>query len=111
MIVDDDVFERMGAAAMFAHAGYSVLEADSADEALIEFEANDKIDLLFTDISMAGVLNGSDLANLVAKRWPRVGIITTSGRPRPEMLDADIRFHAKPYRPSAVLEEAGQMVA
>ncbi|MEA2802408.1 MAG: hypothetical protein QOE49_2503, partial [Rhodospirillaceae bacterium] len=34
MVVDDDVLERMGAADMFLEAGYRVLEAGNADEAL-----------------------------------------------------------------------------
>jgi CheY-like chemotaxis protein len=40
VVVDDDVFERMGACGMFLDAGYRVLEAGNADEALHFFEAN-----------------------------------------------------------------------
>jgi CheY-like chemotaxis protein len=39
MVVDDDVFERMGASYMFSDAGYRVLEAGNADEALQFFES------------------------------------------------------------------------
>ena len=46
MVVDDDVFERMGASDMFSHAGYDVIEADCADEALRLFEINSEIKLL-----------------------------------------------------------------
>jgi CheY-like chemotaxis protein len=109
MVVDDDVFERMGASDMFSHAGYEVLEAGNADDALRIFEANSEIRLLFTDVSMPGLLNGSDLACQVAERWPRVGIIVTSGRPRPDVLPASMLFHAKPYEPLAVLRQAKVM--
>ena len=34
VVVEDDVFERMGASSMFLDAGYRVLEAGDADEAL-----------------------------------------------------------------------------
>lgn len=111
MVVDDDVFERMGASDMFEHAGYDVLEAESADDALRIFEGNSEIKLLFSDVSMAGELSGSDLALKVAARWPRVGIIMTSGRPRPEMLPGSMLFHAKPYEPAAVLRQAKAMTA
>ncbi len=111
MVVDDDVFERMGASDMFSHAGYKVLEASDADEALLGFEANPAISLLFTDVSMPGLLNGSDLARQVAERWPRVGIIVTSGRPRPELLPESMFFHAKPYEPIAVLRQARKLTA
>ncbi|MGZ5876326.1 MAG: response regulator [Bradyrhizobium sp.] len=109
VVVDDDVFERMGASDMFADAGYRVLEAHDADEALRHFEANADIRLLFTDVSMPGSMSGSDLANKVAEQWPRVGIIVTSGRPRPLQLPVSMLFHDKPYQPAAVLRQAREM--
>jgi CheY-like chemotaxis protein len=109
VVVDDDVFERMGASDMFADAGYRVLEAHDADEALRFFEANADIRLLFTDVSMPGSMSGSDLAREVAERWPKVGIIVTSGRPRPLKLPVSMLFHDKPYVPAAVLRQAKEM--
>ena len=111
VVVDDDVFERMGASSMFVDAGYRVFEADSADEALLFFEANADIRLLFTDVSMPGSMSGSDLAQQVAERWPSVGIILASGRPRPHLLPLSMLFHDKPYEPSAVLQQAREMTA
>src|SRR5271168_5617775 len=108
MVVDDDVFERMGAY-MFSDAGYRVLEAGNADEALGFFESNADVRLLFTDVSMPGSMSGSDLAHQVAKRWPGVGIIMTSGRPRPEPLPLGTQFHAKPYEPTNVLRHAREI--
>lgn len=111
VVVDDDVFERMGASGMFVDAGYRVLEAGDADEALRFFETNADIRLLFTDVSMPGSMSGSDLAHRVAERWPEVGIIVTSGRPRPHKLPLSMLFHDKPYEPSAVLRQAMKMTA
>ena len=111
VVVDDDVFERMGASGMFLDAGYRVLEAQDADEALQLFEENPDIRLLFTDVSMPGSMSGSDLACRVAERWPRVGIIITSGRPRPPLLPLSTLFHDKPYEPAVVLRQAGEMTA
>ena len=111
VVVDDDVFERMGASGMFLDAGYRVLEAGDADEALRLFEENTDIRLLFTDVSMPGSMSGSDLACRVAERWPRVGIIITSGRPRPPLLPLSTLFHDKPYEPAAVLRQAKEMTA
>ena len=111
VVVDDDVFERMGASGMFVDAGYRVLEAEDADEALRFFETNADIRLLFTDVSMPGSMSGSDLAHRVAERWPEVGIIVTSGRPRPLKLPLSMLFHDKPYEPAAVLRQAREMTA
>jgi CheY-like chemotaxis protein len=110
LVVEDDVFERMGASDMFMDAGYPVLEAGNADEALRFFEADADIGLLFTDVSMAGSMSGADLARHVAARWPGVGIILASGRPRPDRLPPRMRFHDKPYTPTAVLRQAREMM-
>ena len=109
IVVDDDIFERMGASYMFSDAGYRVLEAGSADEALHLLESTADVGLLFTDVSMPGSMSGSALAHQVAKRWPGVGIIMTSGRPRPEPLPLGAQFHAKPYEPTNVLKHASDM--
>ena len=111
VVVDDDVFERLGASGMFVDAGYRVLAAENADEALQFFETNADIRLLFTDVSMPGPISGSDLAHQVAERWPEVGIIVTSGRPRPLKLPLSMLFHDKPYEPAAVLRQAREMTA
>jgi two-component system, response regulator PdtaR len=109
VVVDDDVFERMGASGMFVDAGYRVLEAGNADEALRFFETNADVRLLFTDVSMPGSMSGSDLAHQVAERWPATGIIMASGRPRPHKLPLSMLFHHKPYEPAAVLRQAREM--
>jgi two-component system, response regulator PdtaR len=111
MIVDDDVFERMGASYMFSDAGYRVLEAESADEALQFLESTADVRLLFTDVSMPGLMSGADLAHRVAERWPGIGIIITSGRPQPKPLPLGAQFHAKPYQPTNVLQHARDMIA
>jgi CheY-like chemotaxis protein len=110
LVVEDDVFTRMGTSDMFLDAGYEVLDAGSADEALRFFETDSDIRLLFTDISMPGSMNGADLARQVAARWPDVGIILASGRPRPDALPPRMRFHDKPYMPAAVLQQADEMM-
>jgi two-component system, response regulator PdtaR len=111
MIVDDDVFERMGASYMFSDAGYRVLEAGSADEALQFLESTEDVRLPFTDVSMPGLMSGADLAHRVAERWPGIGIIITSGRPQPKPLPLGAQFHAKPYHPTNVLRHARDMMA
>ena len=111
VVVDDDLFQRMGACFMFEDAGYRVLKAENADEALRFFETDAEIRLLFTDVSMPGSMSGSDLAHQVAERWPRVGIIVASGQPRPYQLPLSMLFHDKPYEPAAVLRQAKEMTA
>jgi CheY-like chemotaxis protein len=110
LVVEDDVFERMGASDMFLDAGYRVLDAGNADEALQFLETEVDIGLLFTDVSMPGSMSGADLARHVASRWPGIGIILASGRLRPDRLPPSMRFHEKPYAPTAILRNAIEMM-
>jgi two-component system, response regulator PdtaR len=111
VVVDDDVLARMGASDMFSSAGYQVLEAGSAVEALRLFETKADIRVLFTDVSMAGAMDGSDLARRVAELWPSIGIIMTSGLARPLRLPPTMLFHEKPYFPASVLRQAKEMTS
>ena len=97
---------------MFSDAGYQVLEAGSADAALHFFETNADIKLLFTDVSMPGVINGADLSRQVAERWPKVGIIMTSGKIEPMPGDVPSRacFLRKPYCEARMLATVRGMI-
>jgi DNA-binding response OmpR family regulator len=61
-------------------AGWHVLEASSADEALTLLRSEIGIDLLLTDVNMPGQCNGLDLAMFVARELPEVKVAVTSGR-------------------------------
>jgi CheY-like chemotaxis protein len=91
-------------------AGYRVLEAGNADEALRFLETDADIGLLFTDVGMPGSMSGANLARHVAAQWPGIGIILASGRPRPDRLHPSMRFHEKPYAPTAILRHAREMM-
>lgn len=61
-------------------AGFTAVEAVSADEALAILEARSDITMLFTDIQMPGSLDGLKLAHAVRERWPSIKIILVSGQ-------------------------------
>lgn len=73
--------------------GFAVEPRESADAAL-EFlkQSADDVDLLLTDITMPGKLNGADLANLTGDRWPQIPLLIMSGFETPE--SAGIKHHA-----------------
>ena len=78
-------------------AGYNVLEAGSAAEALLILEARSDVGVLFTDINMPGAIDGLSLAELVHQRWPQIKLVVTSGRGLPRAVPDDGRFLSKPY--------------
>ena len=105
LVVEDDPLLRMDAALMFEEAGLSVVELESADEALAYvLEQADDVGAIFTDVHFSGEANGFDLASAVATHWPHITVLVTSGRARPTGdLPNTVRFVAKPWRPLDVL--------
>jgi CheY-like chemotaxis protein len=107
LIVEDDALLRMCAAEIVEEAGFAVIEAADADEAMALLESRSDIALLLTDIEMPGSMNGLKLAHTLRNRWPRIKILVVSGQLRPQLteLPADSRFLAKPYQTAALVEE------
>jgi CheY-like chemotaxis protein len=105
LIVEDDSLVRWNAADMFEEAGFKVLQAASADEAIVLLETRSDITVVFTDIDMPGSMNGIKLAHAVRGRWPPIKIIATSGHFK--VGDGDLptggRFIQKPYSSSQVV--------
>jgi CheY-like chemotaxis protein len=79
LIVEDEFLLRMDAAHTIEEAGFEVLEAGSADEAIEILEARLDITVVFTDIQMPGSMDGLRLAALIRGRWPPLKIVPTSG--------------------------------
>ncbi|MGA2410987.1 MAG: response regulator [Candidatus Binataceae bacterium] len=99
LIVEDEFLVRMSAVAMIEDAGFEVLEAGDADEAITMLESRSDIRLVFTDIQMPGSMDGLKLAAAVKGRWPPIKIIATSGRHliRDSDLPEGALFLSKPY--------------
>jgi CheY-like chemotaxis protein len=97
--VEDEGLVRMNAVAMIEEAGFNVLEASDADDAIRILETRRDVAVIFTDIEMPGSMNGIKLAHAVRDRWPPIKIIATSGHYgfREGDLPTGGRFLPKPY--------------
>ena len=80
-------------------AGYDVVVAMNADQALKMLKSRSDIATLFTDIDMPGTLDGLKLSACVSRRWPHLKIIITTGKrsPDPTHMPKGSTFLAKPY--------------
>jgi len=99
LIVEDEFLIRMNAIDMIRAAGFDVVEAANADEAILILENRRDITVVFTDIQMPGSMDGLKLAAAVRGRWPPIKIVTTSGNARvtEDDLPSGSRFLPKPY--------------
>jgi CheY-like chemotaxis protein len=104
LIVEDEFLLRMDAVDMIEAAGFEVVEAANADEAIEILEARWDITVVFTDIQMPGSMDGLKLAQAVRGRWPPIMIIAASGHVHVSETDLPEggRFLPKPYNPMQV---------
>jgi two-component system, cell cycle sensor histidine kinase and response regulator CckA len=102
LVVDDEANIRSNVRDCLQQLGYEVLVADSGQAALrICEERQGKIDLLLTDLVMAG-LNGHEIANDLACRYQRIPVLFMSGytednAARREILLQGRTFLQKPF--------------
>jgi len=113
LIVEDEPLVRMVAADMAWDAGFEVLEAENADEAVRLLETRLDIRIVFTDIDMPGSMDGIKLAEAVRGRWPPIEIILTSGHRKVAAGDLPERsvFIPKPYNCEQVVSTLRQLAA
>ena len=113
LIVEDEPFLRMAAADFVGEAGFTVVEASNADEAVMLLETRGDIRLIFTDIDMPlGSMNGLKLAAAVRDRWPPIRIIIVSGHGFPEktQMPFGARFFSKPYDETRIVDVMHEML-
>ena len=103
LVVEDDAVIRHAAVAMVTDAGFAVREASNGNEAIRilddGLEASETVCVIVTDIDMPLGIDGIKLAACIDRRWPRIGIVITSGkvRPAPGDVPTDGLFIRKPY--------------
>ena len=105
LVVEDEFLVRDMIVHEMMHAGFEVLEAASAEDALTLSSAIDRLDLLFTDIRLPG-MNGWQLAEQIRVRYAEVPVIYASGYAERVTLLPRSRFLQKPYMPSQVFKAA-----
>jgi CheY-like chemotaxis protein len=113
LVVEDEFLVRMNALSLLEEAGFGVLEAGSADEAIALLERRKDIRIVFTDINMPGSMDGLRLAHAIRNRWPPIELVLTSGQMRLRNEDIPERglFLGKPYEPSELVQVVRSLVS
>ena len=104
LIVEDEAIVRAAIGDEFRSFGWRVLEAATGEHALFLVTTN-HIDVVFTDIQLAGTLSGWEVAEALRATSPRVSVLYTSGDAcDPARQVAGSLFIGKPYEAGFVLE-------
>jgi CheY-like chemotaxis protein len=103
LIVEDEVLVRAMVAEEFRSAGYVVIEAVNADEAVEVLRHDCNVQLVISDLRMPGSLDGTDLARLLRAEYSGIKIILSSGNSSAvDWVDHD-GFFRKPYNFKALI--------
>jgi CheY-like chemotaxis protein len=113
LVVEDEELVRAYAAEMIEEVGWRALEAGNSAEALRLLSTHPEVDVVFTDITMPGELDGLALAERVHRLHPHVELVVTSGKHviANDNLPDDGTFIRKPYGLDDLVEVMGKKLA
>jgi len=107
LVVEDDPMQREMLCVLLEESNYAVIQCESAEAAeLVLDKYASTLALLITDVSLAGRMNGVELARVATKRNPDLDVVVTSGSALPEPLPTGAKFWSKPWAPLDILREA-----
>ena len=107
LVVEDDAMQREMICVLLEESNYNVIQCESAEAAeLVLDKLSNTLALMITDVSLAGRMNGVELAHIATLRNPQLDVVVTSGRALPEPLPQGAKFWSKPWAALDVLREA-----
>jgi DNA-binding NtrC family response regulator len=111
LVVENDELQRSLVATLLEESDMRVIQCESAEAAvLILNQSGEDVSMVFTDVELAGLMDGIELATIAKARFPELHVIVTSGAPRLRRLPDGTTFMAKPWSPIDVLIEAQKFI-
>lgn len=111
LFVEDDPLVRETVVPALERAGYTVLTAENADQAIAMLDGGTAVDVVFSDIVMPGWLSGIDLAKATRHRFPRVKVVLATGYSEQRVAIPGVRVLRKPYDMAHALSVLTEAVA
>ena len=79
LLVEDDNEVRRVVRRQLTDIGYSTIEAETADSALELLEVLEDVHTVVSDVIMPGEYDGTQLANIVSEKYPKISVVLMSG--------------------------------
>ena len=107
LVVEDEEIVRRFTSAALREAGYEVVEAADGPAGIELVRSRPAISLLFTDVVLAGPINGRHVADEALKLRPDLKVLFTTGYTRNAIihhgrLDEGVNFIGKPFTAAAL---------
>jgi two-component system cell cycle response regulator CpdR len=107
LIVEDDMLQRAMVVTLLEENGMDVIQCESAEAAWRVLEKiGGCVSMMFTDVNLAGRIDGVELAHFAARRYPTIHVLVTSGLAPAKSLPEGSVFMQKPWLPLDLLREA-----
>jgi PAS domain S-box-containing protein len=112
LLVEDNPEVALVSADMLEQLGCSVHVVNDAASALQTLEQGDTFDLVFSDIVMAGQMDGLGLARAIRKRRPDLPILLVTGYAKAaEVVTDEFPILRKPFQIGELAQAAGRLIA
>ncbi|HWA20590.1 MAG TPA: response regulator [Devosia sp.] len=111
LVVEDEPLIRLGVVSQVEDAGFAVVEAANADEAIRVIEREDDIGVVITDVDMPGTMDGVRLTHFIRSKWPPIRMIVISGKVgvKASDLPSGTRFFTKPCQEAPLLNAVREL--
>jgi len=107
LVVEDDENQRDVVAMLLEECEMGVIQCDSAETAIAVLDrVGPLLTMLFTDISLAGKIDGIELAQIARENYPQMHVVVVSGYALDRDLPERALFMPKPWLPLDLLREA-----
>ena len=104
LVVEDEILIRSAIAGVLRDEGVCVIEAMNADEALCVLQSA-AVDLVLTDVTMPGLMDGLDLAERIKATRPALPVVIASAMgPQRDISGFSDGFFLKPYDFTAMVD-------
>ena len=113
IFVEDDVTIRELVAECLHQYGYDVVEAATAEDAMLCLNASPAPQLVVTDIDLGAGRSGIEFVDWLHERWPELNVIFVSGRLdrlNGRVPDRRETCLAKPFRLSLLVQHVRRFV-
>lgn len=115
LVVEDEVFVRMTISEYLRGCGFKVIEAASADEAIMVLQSTEiPVDIVLSDIEMPGSMDGFGLSRWVRENRADVDVILAGSVKRAAAAATELCDEGtlpKPYEPQLVADRIRRLIA
>jgi CheY-like chemotaxis protein len=115
LVVEDEILIRMVVADYLRNCGYRVIEAASADEAMVILQHLEiDVEIILSDVEMPGSMDGFQLSKWLRTNRPGIDVILTGSVSRATEAAAELCDSGsipKPYEPKLAADRIKQLMA